>query len=100
MLIWTDKKNKLLTLPESLKSIRLLPRLPMVSFNLYSEVLAKVIKKVSVGSKIFDLCLLGDSSLIEELNKVYNKKPVFKGIAFPTCISVNEICGYNSPMPE
>jgi methionine aminopeptidase len=34
------------------------------------------------------------------LNKVYNKKPTFKGIAFPTSISVNEICGYNSPLQE
>jgi len=64
------------------------------------DVLAKVIKKVSVGSKIFDLCLFGDSTLIDELGKVFNKKQVFKGIAFPTCISVNEVCGYNSPMPE
>lgn len=38
--------------------------------------------------------------MIEELDKVYNKKQVFKGIAFPTCISVNQVCGYNSPMPE
>jgi methionine aminopeptidase len=34
------------------------------------------------------------------LNKVYNKKPVFKGLAFPTTISVNEVCAYNSPLPE
>ena len=39
-------------------------------------------------------------AILEELNKYYNKKPVFKGIAFPTCISVNEVCGYNSPLPE
>ena len=55
----------------------------------FLEVLAKVIKKISVGSKTFDICLYGDSLLIEELSKVYNKKQVFKGIAFPTCISVN-----------
>lgn len=72
----------------------------MVFFDAIVEVLAKVLKKISVGSKIFELCLFGDSTLIEELSKVYNKKQVFKGIAFPTCISVNEVCGYNSPMPE
>lgn len=72
----------------------------MVSFSLLLEVLIKVLKKISVGSKIFDLCLFGDSTMIEELGKVFNKKQVFKGIAFPTCISVNEVCGYNSPMPE
>lgn len=72
----------------------------MVLIYLILEALAKIIKKISVGSKTFDICLFGDTALIEELSKVYNKKQVFKGIAFPTCISVNEVCGYNSPMPE
>lgn len=44
--------------------------------------------------------MLGDNSILEGLSKVFNKKQVFKGIAFPTCISVNEVCGYNSPYPE
>jgi curved DNA binding protein len=100
LLIWIEKKNKLSTPPASSKNIKLLPKSPMVLNLLTIEVLAKIIKKISVGSKIFDICLFGDSSLIEELSKVYNKKQVFKGIAFPTCISVNEVCGYNSPMPE
>ena len=100
LLIWIDKKNKLSTPPASSKSIKPLPKSLTVLNMLTIEVLAKIIKKISVGSKIFDICLFGDSSLIEELSKVYNKKQVFKGIAFPTCISVNEVCGYNSPMPE
>lgn len=59
-----------------------------------------MIKKISVGSKTYDLCVMGDNWMLEELDKVFNKKQVFKGIAFPTCISINEVCGYNSPMPE
>ena len=66
----------------------------------YSEVLSKLIKKISVGSKIIDLCVFADMAILEELSKYYNKKQVFKGIAFPTCISVNEVVGYNSPLPE
>lgn len=62
--------------------------------------LAKLIKKVAVGSKIFELCLWSDNLIYEELSKVYNKKPVFKGLAFPTTVSVNEVCGYNSPLLE
>lgn len=62
--------------------------------------LAKLIKKIAVGSKIFDLCLWSDSQIYEELSKVYNKKPTFKGIAFPTSISVNEVCAYNAPLQE
>lgn len=83
-----------------MRNTRLLPKLPMVLPFFHTEVLAKLIKKVSVGSKIIDLCAFGDMNLLEELNKFYNKKPVFKGIAFPTCISVNHVCGYNSPLPE
>jgi methionine aminopeptidase len=65
-----------------------------------NEVLAKLIKKTSVGSKIIDLCVFGDNAIYEELSKVYMKKNIFKGLAFPTCISVNEICAYNSPLPD
>jgi methionine aminopeptidase len=72
----------------------------MVPLPTTIDVLAKLIKKISVGSKIVDLCRAGDDLLMEELNKSYNKKQVFKGIAFPTCISVNEVCGYNSPNQE
>lgn len=72
----------------------------MVHPTIILDVLAKIIKKISVGSKTIDICVFGDMAILEELNKYYNKKPVFKGIAFPTCISVNEVCGYNSPLPE
>jgi curved DNA binding protein len=64
------------------------------------DVLTKLLKKITVGSKIFDLCLWSDNLIYEELAKVYNKKPVFKGLAFPTCISVNEIVGHNAPLQE
>ena len=62
--------------------------------------LNQLIKKVAVGSKIFELCVWADNLIYEELNKVYNKKPVFKGLAFPTTISVNEVCAYFAPIPE
>lgn len=55
---------------------------------------------MAVGSKIFELCLWADSQIYEELAKVYNKKQIFKGLAFPTTISVNEICGYFAPLQE
>merc|ERR1719183_708995 len=46
---------------------------------------------------------MGDTMLAEETGKLYNKKgekakKIEKGIAFPTCISVNEIVGHFSPM--
>ncbi len=43
--------------------------------------------------------MFGDSLIEKECSKIYNKKPIPKGIAFPTCISVNNICGHFSPLP-
>jgi len=37
----------------------------MVILLVISEVLAKLIKKVAVGSKIFELCLWSDSNIYE-----------------------------------
>mmetsp|Transcript_12416 Transcript_12416/g.29240 ORF Transcript_12416/g.29240 Transcript_12416/m.29240 type:complete len:387 (+) Transcript_12416:154-1314(+) len=52
---------------------------------------------------IATICEMGDKSLEDETGKLYNKKDkegrkMEKGIAFPTCISVNEIAGHFSPL--
>jgi curved DNA binding protein len=49
------------------------------------------------------LCELGDKFMTDETAKLYNKKAkgghkIEKGIAFPTCISVNELVGHFSPL--
>jgi methionine aminopeptidase len=42
---------------------------------------------------------LGDKLIYEKLAQCYaKKKKMEKGIAFPTCVSVNEICGHYSPL--
>jgi curved DNA binding protein len=52
------------------------------------------------GEKIYDICMKVDQHLKDALTKVYQKKKHFKGLSFPTCISVNEICGNFSPISE
>lgn len=51
---------------------------------------------------MYSLCKLGDAHITEACSKVYNKKEngkkLEKGIAFPTCISMNEVCGHFSPV--
>eukprot|EP00913_Durusdinium_trenchii_P011790 g11072.t1 len=47
---------------------------------------------------------MGDKIMEEETGKLYNKKDkegkkMEKGVAFPTCVSVNEIVGHFSPLP-
>ncbi|XP_014680419.1 PREDICTED: proliferation-associated protein 2G4-like [Priapulus caudatus] len=61
--------------------------------------LKKVIEKVAVGASVKELCELGDSLLTEETGKVFKKeKEMKKGIAFPTCISVNNCICHFSPL--
>jgi methionine aminopeptidase len=40
----------------------------------------------------------GDAFIKKALANIYTKKKYIKGVAFPTSISVNEICGHNAPI--
>jgi curved DNA binding protein len=56
-----------------------------------------------VGADIYTVCQEGDKFMEEELKKVFTNKKSKKlerGIAFPTCISVNHIFGHYSPMSD
>ncbi len=52
------------------------------------------------GKSVAELCALGDNTINELLSKVYKGKKMEKGIAFPTCISINNCCGHFSPLKE
>ncbi|KAK1442037.1 protease family m24 methionyl aminopeptidase [Babesia gibsoni] len=66
--------------------------------------LQKVIAGIKTGVSVKSLCKLGDDTVLEEVAKVYNKKEngrkIEKGIAFPTCLSLNELCAYFSPLED
>jgi len=70
--------------------------------DIINKVLAKVAAACVADAEIADLCEMGDKMLEEETGKLYNKKvkgkATEKGIAFPCCISVNEIVGHFSPL--
>ena len=64
---------------------------------------AKIISLAKPGTDIFKVCQEGDAFIEEELKKTFNNKKSKKlerGIAFPTCISVNHILGHYSPMAD
>lgn len=62
------------------------------------KVLGVLVAKAVDGAVVLDLCRLGDELMLKELSLVHNKKKTEKGIAFPTCVSINEQCGNNSVM--
>ncbi len=65
--------------------------------------LLKVISLCVPGADIYTVCQEGDKFIDEELKKVFNNKKSKKlerGVAFPTCISVNHVMGHYSPMQD
>jgi len=63
-----------------------------------NQVLAGVLSQLAPGKVVHELCSFGDA-LIEQLTgSVYKSKKMEKGVAFPTCVSLNECVGHNSPL--
>jgi curved DNA binding protein len=61
-----------------------------------NKALELAIRLVVPGAVIVDVCAAVDAFMTEETGKIYNKVKTDKGIAFPCCISVNNIvCHYN-----
>lgn len=54
------------------------------------------------GASILDICKFGDAVITQSTERLYRKKvngrTVEKGIAFPTCVSVNEVVCHHSPL--
>lgn len=58
-----------------------------------------VIEKITPGVNVVEITAFGDNLITELLKKVYAKnKKMEKGIAFPTSLSINEICAHYSPL--
>ncbi|KAI8854819.1 peptidase M24, structural domain-containing protein, partial [Chytridium lagenaria] len=69
--------------------------------DIANRALAKVIAAAVDGSKVIDLCILGDQAIVEFAKGVYNKKKgMAKGIAFPTCVSPASVICHLSPIAQ
>jgi methionine aminopeptidase len=65
--------------------------------------LEKAISLCVDGADVSTICGTVENFIEEELQKVFSNKKSKKlerGIAFPCCISVNEICGHFSPTQD
>merc|ERR1712194_797069 len=73
-----------------------------LSSDIAQKALQKVIEACVVDADIATVCEMGDKVMEDETGKLFNKKDksgnkMGKGVAFPTCISVNELVGYYCP---
>ena len=64
------------------------------------EVLKFTMDQCKPSANLYEICQASDNLIREKLSKIYTKKKFIKGIAFPTCISLNEVCGNFSPLSE
>lgn len=64
-----------------------------------NSVLQNLINKCVPGQSIRELCELGDKEILEKTTQLFKKeKEIKKGVAFPTCISVNNCVCHFSPL--
>lgn len=79
--------------------------LVVTKYKMVGEIVNKILKqlvdKCVAQASVRALCELGDQLLLEETSKVFKKeKDLKKGIAFPTCVSVNNCICHYSPVPS
>ncbi|KAL3144873.1 hypothetical protein ABBQ38_001973 [Trebouxia sp. C0009 RCD-2024] len=65
-----------------------------------NSVLSSVIQACKPDTKIAELCERGDKLIQEAVSKEFKGKNIEKGVAFPTCISPNNVVGHFSPLKE
>ncbi len=58
--------------------------------------------QIKAGMKVGDICKFGDTVIVGACGQIYQKKKdgqaIEKGIAFPTCVSLNHIVCHNCPL--
>jgi len=68
--------------------------------DIANRTLQGVLQRCKAGQDVVQLCAFGDKLIVAQAARVYKSKKVQKGVAFPTCISVNETVCHFSPFPE
>ncbi|KAH9490552.1 Proliferation-associated protein 2G4 [Bulinus truncatus] len=67
--------------------------------DMVNAILKELIAKCKEGVSVLELCEYGDNRLNEETSKVFKKdKEMKKGVAFPTCVSINNCICHFSPL--
>lgn len=66
--------------------------------EIVNRTLKTLIESTLPGKSVKEICEKGDSLLLEKTGKVFKKeKDLKKGVAFPTCLSVNNCICHFSP---
>lgn len=61
--------------------------------------LKAVVSQCIAGKSTVEVCAFGDSIIQQRCATIFKSKKIDKGIAFPTCVSINEVVCHYSPLP-
>ncbi|CAL9246736.1 unnamed protein product [Arabidopsis halleri] len=88
-----DEKELSLTSPEVVTKYK-------SAAEIVNKALQVVLAECKPKAKIVDICEKGDAFIKEQTASMYKnaKKKIERGVAFPTCISVNNTVGHFSPL--
>lgn len=88
-----DEKEVSLSSPEVVTKYK-------TAAEIVNKALQVVLAECKPKAKIVDICEKGDSFIKEQTSSMYknSKKKIERGVAFPTCISVNNTVGHFSPL--
>ncbi|KIY43987.1 proliferation-associated protein 1 [Fistulina hepatica ATCC 64428] len=92
----TDEKKQASSLEADLTKYK-------TAADIVHQCMKKLIELSVEGANVMELCIEGDKLIEQGVAGVFNKKgatKVAKGIAFPTCISVNNAVAHFSPLPS
>eukprot|EP00873_Tetraselmis_striata_P036847 jgi/Tetstr1/457111/TSEL_043761.t1 len=68
--------------------------------EIVNKTLALVLADCKPGAKLVDIAEKGDKSIAELCATQFKGKQIEKGIAFPTCLSLNSVVGHFSPLAD
>eukprot|EP00188_Purpureofilum_apyrenoidigerum_P000862 Plantae.Rhodophyta-Purpureofilum_apyrenoidigerum.ctg14320.p1 GENE.Plantae.Rhodophyta-Purpureofilum_apyrenoidigerum.ctg14320~~Plantae.Rhodophyta-Purpureofilum_apyrenoidigerum.ctg14320.p1 ORF type:complete len:429 (+),score=130.61 Plantae.Rhodophyta-Purpureofilum_apyrenoidigerum.ctg14320:95-1288(+) len=94
-----DSEQKSVESPEVVNKYR-------TAAEIADKAMAAVCAELKPGKKIVELCTLGDKVITDSTAGVFSKaktdkgEKIEKGIAFPTCISLNNCVCHFSPFPD
>ncbi len=54
--------------------------------------------QIFAGNKIVDICAFGDTLIEKQCDAQFKKSKIDKGVAFPTCLNVNNVACHFSPL--
>jgi curved DNA binding protein len=72
----------------------------MTAGKIVSRTMDQVKELLQPGLSVKEVCEMADTIMLEQLENVYNKKSIKKGIAMPTSIGINNMIGYYSPLED